>query len=143
MFWVSPSVLLQLLPTRTHCMYYCAHWHRTFDSINALQAFLCFWLGFSEILKHNVLGHQSISLDTVASDEDPLYVLLCALASDIRQYYRFASFLSHAKTFHSTKHSFVYYIRVRSGSKRFANVKRERERERERPCMPILSGKSK
>ena len=46
---------------------------------------LAYWLGFSEILKHNVLG-QSISLVTVASDEDQLYVLSCALASDIRQY---------------------------------------------------------
>ena len=39
MFWVSPSVLLQLLPMRTHCMYYRAHWRRTFDSIDALRAF--------------------------------------------------------------------------------------------------------
>ena len=52
---------------------------------DACTRILCFWLGFSEILKHNVLG-QSISLVTVASDEDPLYVLSCALASDIRQY---------------------------------------------------------
>ena len=36
-------------------------------------------------LKHNVLG-QSISLVTVASDEDTLYVSSCALALDIRQY---------------------------------------------------------
>ena len=33
MFWVSLSVLLQLLPMRTHCMYYRAHWRQTFDSL--------------------------------------------------------------------------------------------------------------
>ena len=43
MFWVSPSVLLQLLPMRTQC----AHWRRTFDSINALQAFYRMCQNFS------------------------------------------------------------------------------------------------
>ena len=35
----SISLELQLLPMRTHCMYYHAHWRRAIDSINALQAF--------------------------------------------------------------------------------------------------------
>ena len=80
---------------------------------DACTQILCFCLGFSEILKQMFWISPSILLEkTVASDEDPLYVLSCLLAPDIQQYLRFSSFLSHAQIFQWTKYSFLNYICV-------------------------------
>ena len=40
----------------------------------------------------------------------------CTTKSDIRQYWYFACFLSHAQMFKLTKHSFLNFIRIWSGS---------------------------